>query len=624
MVGKSRTGAAAVAILVAGLVTAPTGMAQPNEPEPSGVFRVGMPRFDFTSGLDPTGEYLGFSWGLFSNLLVRTLVTYRHVAGPEGVELVPDLATEIPEPTDGGRTYTFKLKEGVRFGPPVDRAITSTDIAYAFARLNCAPCGPQYRFYYAETIKGMKPSYRGMTRRPRLGSVRGVETPDENTIVFHLKRPLGDFLHRLALPATGPIPMEVARCFWHAGEYGRYLISSGPYMLRGSEALDIDNGCRAMHEIDGLQYRKGRLDLVRNPNYDPTTDSPEIRENLVDGFHFKTFRREGYMYDAVEHGELEAVIPGFIYGTEPYFEQYRQDPELRDRLHSHPAERTWYVTMNLTQPPFDDVHVRRALNFALDKEDMRDAWGGEIAGEIATHILPPLMTSGHPSAEEYDPYGTPDQHGDPTRAGAEMALSRYDSDADGLCDARACADVDLVSRQEEPWHTMEPVLVRALRSLGIVPDIRRSPDGYPIIQTVRNNVPISLVPGWGKDHPDPESFIWWLFYGPRIICDGNVNYSLVGATEQLQRDCRAKGNFADIPNVDDDIERCRFLPLGDERTNCWVRLDERLMEEVVPWVPYLWANNVRITGPAVTQWEYDQFAGEIGFAHVAVDPARQN
>src|SRR6266567_3855988 len=115
----------------------PTGAMPPSTaPTRGGVYRTAIEDFGFTDGFDPTGEHAGTAWGLYSQLLLRTLLTYRHVAGPAGEQVVPDLATSVPAPTDGGLTYTFHLKAGVRFGPPLDRPITSRDIAYAFQRIN--------------------------------------------------------------------------------------------------------------------------------------------------------------------------------------------------------------------------------------------------------------------------------------------------------------------------------------------------------------------------------------------------------------------------------------------------------------------------------------------------------
>src|SRR5919201_4870210 len=76
-----------------------------------GTYRVGWePNFSFTDGFDPTGEYLSYAWSILTNLMVRPLVGYHHVAGPAGNKLVPDLAVALPSPTNGGKTYTFRLK----------------------------------------------------------------------------------------------------------------------------------------------------------------------------------------------------------------------------------------------------------------------------------------------------------------------------------------------------------------------------------------------------------------------------------------------------------------------------------------------------------------------------------
>src|SRR5262249_32082938 len=94
-----------------------------------GVYRTAFEAaFGFTDSFDPTGEYYVFSWAIESNLMIRTLVGYNHVAGPAGNVLVPDIATSVPKPTDGGTTYTFHLKHGVKFGPPVNRQVTSADV----------------------------------------------------------------------------------------------------------------------------------------------------------------------------------------------------------------------------------------------------------------------------------------------------------------------------------------------------------------------------------------------------------------------------------------------------------------------------------------------------------------
>jgi hypothetical protein len=127
-----------------------------------------------------------------------------------------------------------------------------------------------------------------------------------------------------------------------------------------------------------------------------------------------------------------------------------------------------------------------------------------------------------------------------------------------------------------------------------------------------------------------------LFDGRAIQPTGNYNYSLVGLTpDKLKElediaadadppsDFNFEGTTDTTPSVDADIDACLAIPSLDARNQCWIDLDKKLMEEVVPWVPYLWAINIDIIGPAVTQWEFDQFSGEMSYAHVAVDPALQ-
>lgn len=166
--------------------------------QPGGVYRVDWESsFDFTGGLDPTAEYLGEAFAIFTSLTVRTLVGYNHVAGPPGNEVVPDLATDLGQVSDDGLTYTFTLKDGIKFGPPLSREITSEDVRFAFERIGTEAVVAQYGFYY-DVIDGMADFKAG-----KADTISGIETPDDKTVVFHLTQPTGDFLFRLAMPAAG-------------------------------------------------------------------------------------------------------------------------------------------------------------------------------------------------------------------------------------------------------------------------------------------------------------------------------------------------------------------------------------------------------------------------------------
>jgi peptide/nickel transport system substrate-binding protein len=576
--------------------------------EKGGVLRTATTDFGFTNGFDPTGEYLGSAFTLYG-ALVRTLVSYKHIAGPPGNELFPDLATEIPQPADGGLSYTFKLKPNVKFAPPVDRVVTSKDVAYAFQRINTQPLAAQYGVYYFGVIEGMDGKAKSASE-----PVSGIETPDDQTITFRLTKPTGDFLFRLAMPATGPIPEEVAKCHTKAGDYGRYVVSSGPYMIQGSDQLDISS-CKAQKPVSGFDPSKN-LYMVRNPNYDQATD--ETRTNYVDGIKLDVNTNLDDIFNKVDTGALDLSFTDDPPPT--LLQRYSTDPAKKSQIHVNDGDRTWYITMNWATPPFDDINVRKAVNQVMDKAGMLQAWGGTIAGEIATHIMPPNVLNGQLTAE-YNPYASEGNRGDEAKAKELMKQSKYDTNKDGVCDGADCSGLVMINRNVAPWTAMEPVVVESLGKIGIKVTARElaSSAAYTTIQTIKNMIPIALNAGWGKDYPDPYSFAAPLFTKDALIPTGNTNYALVGLDQAKADDLGIDvPSGAQIPNVDADVNGCQELTEVAARTTCFVDLDKKLMEQAVPWVPYLWNSVIVITNPSVTKYEFDQFSTEMSITEIAV------
>lgn len=603
-----RVGTAVVAGL--GLLLASCGGGSDANPEPpsptdGGTLRLATTNLGLSNGFDPTGEYSSLAFGLSTNLTTRTLVGYRHAEGAQGIEVVADLAESVPEPSSDGLTYSFTLKQGIKFGPPVNREITSRDVAYAFERIANLGLGAQYGFYYDDTIAGMAAFSRGTARR-----ISGIQTPDEKTITFKLTRPAGDFLNRLALPAAGPIPREVGRCFGKPGEYGRYLVATGPYMIEGSEQQG--STCAALKPLPGFDPAKG-ITFVRNPSYDVETDS-EARSSFVDRIELTVNPDAADIFAKIESGQLDGspdTPPADVVA------RYAADPVLKQRLHVNPSGRIWFITMNLARPPFDDIHVRKAVNHIIDKGAILQAWGGETAGAVATHIVPDVIYGGKfPSG--YDPYPL-----DEEKAKAEMRLSKYDEDKDGRCDVDVCTGLLHITRDIAPWTAFTPTVEAGLAKLGIQVTTRAlSTDAaYREIEAAGKLVPIASNASVGRDFADPSQFAV-PFQGKTIFATANQNYSLVGLTEAVADQIGVRLPSERIPSVDSEIAGCQ-PKRGDERTECWIALDKMLMEEVVPWVPYLQANTVEISGPALVNYVFDQNSGEMAFTHAAIDPTKQ-
>jgi len=571
-----------------------------------GTYRVGWESsFGFTDGFDPTGEYLANAFAINTNLLLRGLIGYNHVAGPAGAIVVPDLATSVPKPTNGGKRYTFKLKSGVKWGPPVDREITSQDVKYAIEREANPKNGAQYAFYLSDVIKGWNAFSEGKAK-----SISGIKTPNAKTVVFDLTAPTGDFLLRLGMPATFPMPKEVASCFdGKAGAYGRYVIASGPYMIEGSEDLDISS-CKSMKPISGFDGQT-KLILVRNPNYNATTDSRKARENNPDRYEFLVNSNIDDIYNKIGAGELE---DSYATASPKVFREYSTSPSKRKYLHSNWADGTYYVTMNLTQAPFDDVHVRRAMNWIIDRSALTKAWGGAVSGDVGEHIIPNTMLGG--KLDNYHPFKTPGNTGSLKKALAEMKQSKYATDG-GVCTAKECKDVLLITDVREVDKLILPIVQANAKEIGITFTVRTVNGAYPVIQTTSKNIPISTRPRWFKDYADASTFIDPLFKGANIIPSGNTNYALVGLKPSQVKELGVTGNTKNVPSIDTASEACGKL-IGNARLSCYAKIDKTLTEKIVPWVPYMSAKTVTILGPKVTKWSFDQNAGFTALAHVAV------
>ena len=579
------------------------------EPTPGGTYRVDVETsFDFTADFDPTAEYTAVGWS-FYNLIIRKLMSYSGTAGSAGNEIHPDLAADMPEISEDGLTYTFTLKDGIMFGPPVSREITSQDIKYAFDRLANPKIGSfGYPLYY-EVIEGFKEVEDGKAK-----SVSGIETPDDKTIVFHLTKPAGDFLYRVAMAAAGPIPAEVADCFTKAGDYGRYVISSGPYMIEGSDQLDISS-CDTMKPLTGYNPEK-QLILARNPDYDQSTD--DLRSNYPDRFEFVINSSNTDCFAKTKAAQIEDNICS---ETGKEIREYTTDPDLEGLLKANPDDGVFYIYMNLTQPPWDDIHVRKAANLIMDKTALIRGWGGPTVGEPATHILPPTMSPSE--LEGYDPYPSPDFSGDEEAARAEMAQSRYDTDQDGTCDAPECEGVLNIMGNTERDKSMVPVMESSLGKIGITMTTRNIDDPYQFIFTPKEQTPMSGTAGWGKDYADAFTYYLYLFDGRVITPDFSYNEPLVGLTEEQANEIGIDWPPDGVPSVNADIDACIEISDDTERTTCWGDLDKKIMEEVVPWIPWLWRNYTNTISSAVSNWDFDQSTGMQAWQHVAVDQSKQ-
>ncbi len=550
-----------------------------------GVYRTAVSSFGLTNNMDPVGEtQIGFAFAVYDATL-RELVNFRHVNGAAGAQIVPDLATSVPTPTDGGLTYTFHLKSDIKFAPPVNREITSKDILYAFQRINDSKLVAQYGYYYDGVIQGMT----GKATSPD-NHISGIQTPNPTTIIFHLTQPTGDFLQRIASPAAAPVPPEVAKCYNTAGAYGRDLIASGPYMFQGSSQVNISS-CKTIKPMSGFDPTS-HITLVRNPNYVQSTDN--TRANYVNGVEITVDPNVADIFARVQKGQLDGSM------TDPppatVTQQYLTNPSLAKDFHSDLINQVESVTMNLAVPPFTNIHVRKAVAWVLDKSAMLRALGGSSHYSIATHIIPPTLPGG--LAASYDPYKTPDEAGDLAKAQAEMKLSPYDPKHDGKCDVSVCKNLAFINISQ--FAGVDTVVQNDLAKIGItiVPRDLSVTTAFTALFTIKELEPMSALGGGYADYTGTYSFAQPNFGSTALSAPVSCcNYSLVGLTKQQAASYKVPYPSTGIPSVDSLINKCEVLSNGPARSACWSTLDETMMTKVMAWVPYVWGRNIVITAP---------------------------
>ena len=586
-------------------------------PEKGGTLNVVM-NSDVTATMDPQIEYYQLPFAYFRCCLLRTLYSYNGLdAEHKGTQVFPDLAADVPQISEDGLTVTISLKEGLMYAPPLeDVEITAGDFIRPIERGYTV--GGPYMGYY-DAIEGAAEYAAGDAE-----SISGMKAIDDHTLEVTLTEPIGDFTFRFAMSATAPIPpnpsdpkAQFGVAEGHDESYGPYLVATGPYMFEGSENLDFSQPPDDQEAVSG--YRTGRsMLLVRNPSW----DQDDLRKAYVDEIDVSIQPgAEGSVLDkAVQNDEFDTT---FANGVSPKtLQDFTSDPELGDQIFYNPSYGNYYLSMNVAVPPFDDLAVRRAVNFAVNKEGWRRFSGGEVSGSIATHYTPDTLFDG--LLDDYDYYATPNNAGADSPEGLasameEMKQSPYDTDQDGICDAPECEGVLAIGVVGTEAEAADALVASNLEKIGISLDLKslENSAAYKQIFDPKAHVAMTMFSGWLMDYPDPYTFHWFTNYGGNILDEYNTNYSMIGATpEQLKK---YGYDVTSVVGMDEKIDEC-IAELGDARIQCWAEADKILNEEVASYVPLVISQNVNIVSSCVTNYQWSVFDSQTAFDQVALIP----
>ncbi|GAA2313387.1 ABC transporter substrate-binding protein [Nonomuraea roseoviolacea subsp. roseoviolacea] len=502
--------------------------------------------------LDPARNWTMPAIMFGTRLLYRTLVTFK--AGSS--EIVPDLATDLGTSEDGGKTWKFTLKDGLKYedGTPVKAA----DIKHNVER-SMAPDisgGPDY----AQRLLVGGTEYKGPYGGKHLAS---VETPDDKTIIFRLKRAAGEFPYTVTLPTFSPVPEAKDTKV----EYDNRPFSSGPYKIEG--------------------YERGKeLVLTRNEHWDQGTDP--VRLALPDKIHVKQGQDKDTITDRLiaSSGEDATSVPWGSAGPQS-LSKILPNPQAKERLFTGPTGCTSTLVFNLNKKPLDNPKVRQAIYSAIDKESVQTAMGGPNMADIATAYLPPAMTDG----TTQDVFQIPPT-GDVAKAKALLA------------EAGVATPLKLKLTASTGSSTpVEVSIQESLKKIGIEVEINPV-DASVYYDTIGDQGKADELAtyGWCPDYPNGSSFLPPLFDGRSVKQTGN------------------SGNVAFFkdPAIDKKIDEIYAITDPAASKKAWRDLDAQIMQQL-PQAPLYLEKRGYITGKDVVgAVNHPVWAAQLDYAVIGV------
>jgi ABC-type transport system substrate-binding protein len=474
--------------------------------------------------LDPALSYGVYTYPMDAAVF-RTLVSYAHEPGPEGARLVPELCQDLPDVREGGTLYCMKVRADARFGAPLHRHITAEDFRYSIRRLFQVNC-PGVTFY--RHIVGAEDMLAG-----RDSTLAGVIARGDSLYV-RITQPDATFKYLLAMPFMSPIPAEVDRRWPNA--FSQHTVSTGPY--RFAEFVP------RRHAI-----------LVRNPDYFGTPgwiDTIEIRFNVSSS-------------SAVAMIKRGLADGGFFEVPAADFARLRTDSLWSHQIDLADGLNTDYLWMNVRMKPFNDVRVRQAVAWALDRRAVLKMWSGK--GEIAGEFLSPGM----PGVKRLRRYDGPDT----ARARALLRAAGYPN---GFA-------TTLYGYMFEPSPRELALIQQQLAAVGIRArlDLGETAGYTSMAGDTTRHIPFGIY-SWYADYVDPSNFFDTLLNGHRIEPRHNQNLGLF-----------------DDPWVNAAIERAMTIQDDQARALAYTEIDQRVMD-LAPVVPTIHIHDSRLYSPRLGGW----------------------
>jgi peptide/nickel transport system substrate-binding protein len=410
---------------------------------------------------DPAQNYTLEEW----QLLIDShdgLVQFQRVGGTAGTKIVPDLATAIPTPTDGGKTYVFHIRKGIKFSN--GQVMKPSDFIKTFERQFTVP-GPTS--FYSGIVGANKCSTKGCD----LSS--GVVADDQNyTLTIHLTAADPEFLDKLALPFAYVVPASTSSKLTG----NNVPPGTGPYMWQ------------SYNPNTAAVLVRNKYFHVWNPKAQPTGYPDKIVEK-----YGQTVSDE---VTAVQNGSADEVFDGDVIPADRLNEL--NGAQYRNQVHVNALTADWYFAFNTRQPPFNNLKARQAVNFAADRNAYVKIGGGPSLAVPTCQILPPNF----PGYKPYCPYTAGSNHTKWT--GPDLAKAK------ALVKASGTAGMKVVVNTDIPDKALGEQMVSDLNKIGYKASIQALSGSiqYPFVQNSNNSKKWNIAwSAWYQDYPAPSDFL---------------------------------------------------------------------------------------------------------------------
>jgi len=529
--------------------------------------------------MDPGRTYYGFSWDLHQ-VINRTLLQLPVGANFSSPQPIPDIATGPATSTDE-KTWKYTLRSGIKFqdGTPV----TSKTIKYSIERVFATDVingGPTYDITFlcpgGTDKSGACKSYTGPYKDKTPGhlGLSTIETPDDNTIIFHLNQPFSEWNYAMTEFATAPVEPSVDLNKSTGGaNYNLHVQATGPYKI----ASYVPNK---------------HINLVRNPMWSKSTDS--VRTALPDAINVKTDYDPLTLDKDIIANNVDFDLGGR--GVQPATQaQILRDPALLARTLDPLTGAEDYLSIMQQTPPFNNVHCRKAINWITNKVEYVDAIGGKNVGIAATTMSPPTLAG----YKQFDAYPSKDSAGDVNKAKAELQA----------CGKPNGFSTTIVGVNKGTTPQVLTFLQQDLKKIGINAQIKTfdgatySSSTIGIPTTAKKNGYGIAVAGWGPDWPAPYGYFENILDPRKILPQGNSNYGECGI---------------DDPQLATIIDQALASKTTQEAYGFWQQFDRRVVDTDSCVVPADYSKAVDIFSTRLTNVSPMLYNGTVEMRTVGV------